>query len=298
MNIVKAPTGWALWAAAARPRTLPLSVAPVLAALALAYREAAAFHPGAALATLLAALCIQIGVNYYNDAADGERGADGPGRLGPPRAVAAGWVGAAMMKRAALASFAVAAGLGAYLIHVGGAPILALGAASLAAGWGYACGPRPISYTPFGEVFVVLFFGLGAVGGTYWLQTATLSPAAAILGAALGCPAAAVLMVNNHRDRAADARAGRRTLAIVVGPAKSVGIYAGLTAAPFALLPVAAIGGGLSGLWPGLAAAPFAMALIQRFRSEPPGPGLNGLLAQTAQFQALLALLICAGLLF
>lgn len=292
------PTGRRLWTAAARPRTLPLAAAPVVAAAALAWRETGTFQFGPAAAALLGALLLQIGVNYDNDAADGERGADGPGRLGPQRAVASGWTTAAAMKRAAFACFAAVAAIGVYLTAAGGPVIFVLGTASLLAGWAYAGGPRPIAYTPLGELFVFLFFGLAATGGTYWLQTAGVSPAAFTLGAALGCPAAAVLIVNNHRDRAADARAGRRTLALLIGPAKTIWVYAGLTAAAFPLLGATALLSGAGGVWAGWATVPMAAALIQRMRSEPPGPGLNGLLAQTAQFQAATALSVCAGLLF
>ena len=295
---VPRPSGWALWLAAARPRTLPLSAAPVLAALALAWREAGAFQVGPALAALVGAMLIQIGTNYYNDAADGERGVDGPDRLGPRRATALGWVSAATMKRAAFAAFGVAALLGTYLSWAGGWPILLLGALSLAAGWSYTGGPRPIAYTALGEVFVFLFFGLAAVCGAYWLQAGAVSPACVALAATLGLPAAAVLTVNNHRDRTSDARAGRRTLAIVLGPARTTAVYAALLLAAFALLPVLAGLSGDFGVLAGLAASPFALALIQRFRSEAPGPALNGLLAQTAQFQMVLTVLVCAGLLF
>lgn len=292
------PAGLALWLTAARPRTLPLSVAPVLAALALAWREAAGFHPGAAVAALAGAMLIQIGTNYYNDAADGESGADGPDRLGPRRATASGWASAAAVKRAALAAFALAAVAGLYLAWVGGWPILLLGATSLAAGWAYTGGPRPIAYTALGEVFVLAFFGLAAVCGTYWLQAGTVSPAAAALGGLLGLPAAAVLTVNNHRDRESDARAGRRTLAIRLGRAGTIRLYAGLLLGAFLLVPALTILSGDDGALAALAALPCAFALIQRMRSEPAGPGLNGLLAQTAQFQALLAAMIVAGLLF
>lgn len=295
---VERPAGWALWLTAARPRTLPLSAAPVLAALALAWREAGAFHPGAALAALAGAMLIQIGTNYYNDAADGERGADGPDRLGPRRATASGWASAAAVKRAAVAAFTGAAVAGAYLAWIGGWPILLLGCSSLAAGWAYTGGPRPIAYTALGEVFVLAFFGLAAACGTYWLQAGTVSPAAVALGTLLGLPAAAVLTVNNHRDRAADARAGRRTLAIRLGRGGTIRLYAALLLGAFAMVPALAVFSGDDGVLAALIVSPFAFALIQRMRAEPPGPGLNGLLAQTAQFQALLAAALCAGLLF
>lgn len=292
------PVGWKLWLLAARPRTLPLSAAPVLAALALAWRETAAVQILPGLAALLGAMLIQIGTNLYNDARDGERGGDGPDRLGPRRVTAAGWATAAAVRRAAWLCFGGAAALGLYLVWRGGGPILGLGALSLLCGWAYSGGPRPISHTPYGELFVLAFFGLGAVGGTYWLQTGGLSPACLLLGLLLGLPAAAVLLVNNHRDRVGDGRAGRRTLAIVLGPRRTLGLYALLLSGTFALTPLLAWAAAAAGALAGLTALPAALALIQRMRSEPPGPGMNGLLAQTAQFQALLATLIAAGLAF
>ena len=104
---------------------------------------------------------------------------------------------------------AVAALLGAYLIWVGGWPIFLLGVLSILSGWAYTGGPLPIAYTPLGELFVVAFFGLGAVCGTYWLCTETIAPAAIEAGLAVGCLTGAVLLVNNHRDAEADARVGR-----------------------------------------------------------------------------------------
>ena len=122
------------------------------------------------------------------------------------------------MASAAFHCFGAAAGAGLFLVFVGGWPILALGVASLVCGWAYSDGPAPIAYSALGEVFVLLFFGIFAVAGTVWLAAGSVGTASVLAGAALGLFAAAVLMVNNHRDRAEDARVGRRTLAILVGP--------------------------------------------------------------------------------
>ena len=157
-----------------------------------------------------------------------ERGGDGPDRVGPPRVTAMGLLSAADVKRGAAACFALAALMGLYLIAVGGWPILLLGVLSIAAGWAYTGGPWPIAYTPLGELFVIAFFGVGAVCGTYWLCTGTLGAAALTAGLALGLLAGAVLLVNNFRDVEADARVGRRTLAIMAGPRGTAWIYAGM----------------------------------------------------------------------
>jgi 1,4-dihydroxy-2-naphthoate octaprenyltransferase len=171
-------------------------------------------HVPALVAAAIAALLIQVATNLFNDIGDFERGADGPDRLGPTRAAAGGLLAPEAIKRAAYACFAVAALLGVYLVARGGALIVLIGLTSLIAGWSYSGGPRPISHSPLGELFVIVFFGLAAVCGVYWLCALKLSPAAALAGLALGLFAAAVLMINNIRDAAADARNGRKTLAI------------------------------------------------------------------------------------
>jgi 1,4-dihydroxy-2-naphthoate octaprenyltransferase len=196
----------------------------------------------------------------------------------------------------AIGCFAAAALIGCYLIWVGGWPIFLLGVASIVSGWAYNGGPLPVAYTPFGELFVVVFFGLGAVCGTYWLCTGHLDTAAINAGLALGFFAAAVLLVNNQRDVKADARVGRRTLAILAGPRITKCIYAAMVLAPFALL--APIGSALprGHVWPALMSLPFGALLINRFIHEPRERGLNRVLGQTVQVQALFGLLLCLGL--
>ena len=167
---------------------------------------------------LLAAVLIQAATNLHNDAADFERGADDPAtRLGPPRATAEGWLEAGQVKRAALGCFAAAFLLGMYLVWVGGWPILMIGVAAIGAGLAYTSGPRPIAYSALGEVFVFLFFGLAAVAGSYYLQVGQVSTLAVLAGAMLGFLAAAVLVVNNYRDRDNDRSAGKITLAVRLG---------------------------------------------------------------------------------
>ncbi|MEW6164754.1 MAG: 1,4-dihydroxy-2-naphthoate octaprenyltransferase [Pseudomonadota bacterium] len=291
------PTGWRVWWTAARPRTLPLAATPVLAGIALAWAEGAAPRWLAALATLLAALLIQIGTNLHNDAADHERGNDGADRLGPLRVTAAGWASAAAVRAASHLAFAAAFGLGVWLAVVGGWPIVAIGLASLAAGLAYSGGPRPISHTPCGELFVWVFFGVLAVAGSHWLQAERLSPAALLAGAALGLPAAAVLLVNNLRDVAADTRAGRRTLAAVLGADRARQLHAALMFAPFLALPaLAALLPGRHGLWLALLALPVCLRLVARMRAAR-GVALNGVLADTARAQFVFGLLLAIGLL-
>ena len=284
------------WVMAARARTLSLSLTPVAVGAALAWAAEGKVRWPAVLVALVGSMFIQIGTNLHNDALDSERGGDGPDRVGPPRVSAAGLLSGASVKRGAACCFAAAAVMGLYLVTIGGWPILLLGMLSILSGWAYTGGPLPIAYTPLGELFVLAFFGVGAVCGTYWLCAARLGTLAVEGGLALGLFAAAVLMVNNHRDVEADARAGRRTLAIVAGPSLSVRLYAGLMLAPFAMLPL--LGGHLprGHVWPALLALPLALALIRRFAQEPRGPGFNRILVRTAQMQFLFGLLLCLGL--
>ncbi len=285
------------WLSAFRPKTLPLSVTPVAVGLAVAWSEQASLSPGPAIATLAAALLIQIGTNLHNDVKDYERGADTSERLGPPRATAEGWLSPRQVRAGAYGSFAAAFAIGIYLAWVGGWPIVILGLASLLAGLGYTGGPKPLAYTPLGELFVWLFFGLGAVAGTGYLQTGHVTPLALWAGAALGLHAAAVLTVNNFRDQDSDRRAGRRTLVVLIGTRASRAVYAASILVPFLLPPFLWLSGQHDWvvLLP-LSALPGAATAVHRFTHAVPEPGLNVLLARTARLQALFGLLLAAGL--
>lgn len=268
-----------LYAAAARFKTLSLSQAPVLAAGWLA-AEAGLFRPGVTLAAMLGAGAIQLGTNLWNDAADAASGVDQPDRLGPPRMVALGLLDGRAVKRAALTSFVVAALAGVALAAVGGWPVVAVGLVSLGLGYLYSMGPRPLSGLPFGELLVIGFFGLVAVSTSAWLQgVGPFAPPTLAVGLVMGLPAAAVLMLNNHRDRGQDARAGRRTLAIVIGPGWSRAAYAGALAGTLGLALWLA-----PGPWLALPAALGAWLAADIWRL-PVSARLNRLLARTALFQ-------------
>lgn len=286
------PTGWRLWLVAMRPRTLTIAVAPVLAGAGWAWAEFHALRPLPLLLALLAALLIQAGTNLWNDLGDYLRGGDQPMRQGPPRVTALGWASPERVRWAARACFALAALAGLYLGWLGGWPIIALGAASLLAGWAYSGGPRPIAYTALGEIFVIGFFGLGAVAGTVWLMADVLSMRTLLVGTAIGLPAAGVLMANNYRDMEHDRLVGRRTLAIRLGLDGSKLAYAGFVLLPFPLLlaPIMPVGA-----WLTLLAAPWAVRLLLAFAATPRGPAFNALLAGTARYQLVLAALLAAG---
>jgi len=284
------------WIMAARPRTLTLSLTPVIVGAALAWAVEREMHWRAVAAALVASMLIQLGTNLHNDAADSERGGDGPDRVGPPRVTASGLLNATAVKRGAIVCFAVAATIGLYLAVIGGWPILLLGTLSILSGWAYTGGPLPIAYTPLGELFVVAFFGLGAVCGIYWLCSGVISTVAIETGLAIGLLTGAVLLVNNYRDAEADARVGRRTLAIVAGPGLTAWIYAGLMLLPFALLRP--IGDALprGSVWPALLALPVTIVMIYYFVREPRGRGFNRILVRTVFTQLLFGILLSLGL--
>jgi 1,4-dihydroxy-2-naphthoate octaprenyltransferase len=287
-----APSGFRLWWRAVRPRTLVIAVSPVLAGSALALAELKSVDLAVVAAALLGALAIQAGTNLYNDVADFLKGGDQPIRQGPARVTAMGWASPAEVKRAALVAFFIASLCGLYLVYAGGWPILLLGLLSLVAGWAYSLGPWPIAYTPLGELFVIAFFGLGAVGGSYYLQAHHLGRPVLALGLALGFIAAGVLMANNYRDIEPDRLAGRRTLAILVGPEMSKILYGLFLALPFALAfpPL-----GPSGGWLALLLLPAAFRLVHSFALESRGPAFNRILGGTAIFQLEFALLVALG---
>lgn len=292
----RSPTPRSPWLLAARPRTLSLSLTPVAVGATLAWATEHKIAWAAVLAALAGSALIQAGTNMQNDTLDSEPGGNAPDRFGPARATAHGLLSPLAVKRGALMCFALAAAVGIYLVTVGGWPILLLGLASIASGWAYAGGPRPIAYSPLGELFVVVFFGLGAVGGTYWLCTLQLTGAALAAGLAVGFFTAAVLLVNNHRDLEIDARVGRLTLPMAIGARATHWLFGALMLLPFALLPLLARDLPRGAPWPALLALAHALPLIARFAREPRGAGFNAILARTVQVQLLFAVLLCGGL--
>jgi 1,4-dihydroxy-2-naphthoate polyprenyltransferase len=292
LSVSGAGSNLALWIAAARPKTLVLAVAPVVAGIGLAVFQTGQLAAVTAMLTLIAAVSIQIGTNLHNDASDYERGTDTADRLGPPRATAEGWFSLEQVKRAAHLAFGIAFVIGLALVVRGGWPILAIGIASLVAGYAYTGGPRPIAYGPFGELYVLLFFGLAAVGGTYYLQTLTFDWPALAVGIALGLPAAAVLLLNNYRDLETDRIAGRRTLCHHLGRASARVLY-GLLLLGSVVILLFTFGPAIT--WPLLAAVPLGALLTFKLVRGDTGKQINPLLGQTGLFQAAVTLLLLVG---
>jgi 1,4-dihydroxy-2-naphthoate octaprenyltransferase len=282
---------------AARPRTLPAAIAPVLVGTSLAIRYGT-FHPIAFVAALLGAVLIQIGTNLSNDYSDARRGADSDERIGPVRVTAGGLVPPRQVLIATYLTFAAAVLCGAYLIAVAGWALLAVGAASILAGVLYTGGPRPYGYEGLGEVFVFLFFGLVAVTGSYFVQRRGLPWQAFVLAVPVGLLIAAILVVNNARDIDTDRRAGKRTLAVRLGRERTRVLFVAMIAVAFVTSWVPWFAGALSPwLFVTAAAAPLAVRVIQTVRTHADGPSLNEALARTAKLALVFCLLLCAGVL-
>ena len=293
------PSSLRIWLMAARPRTLPAAVAPVLVGTALA-ATLGTFKPLTFVAALVGALFIQVGTNLSNDYSDARRGADTEDRLGPVRVTAGGLVPPRQVLRATYIAFAAAVLAGAYLIATAGWELLAVGAASILAGVLYTGGPRPYGYEGLGEVFVFLFFGVVAVAGSYFAQTEDLAWEALVLAVPVGLLASAILVVNNVRDLETDRRAGKRTLAVRLGRARARALYAAMVYGAFITAPLAWAAGG-RGLSPWLllplVALPLAVPVVRIVRNRTDGPSLNGALARTGMLQLVFCVLLSAGLL-
>jgi 1,4-dihydroxy-2-naphthoate octaprenyltransferase len=288
-----------IWLMAARPRTLPAAVAPVLVGTALAATEGD-WHPLRFAAAMLGALFIQVGTNLSNDYSDARRGADTEDRLGPVRVTAGGLVPPRQVLVATSVAFGLAVLAGAYLIATAGWELLLIGAASILAGILYTGGPRPYGYEGLGEVFVFLFFGVVAVGGSYYVQTETMEWEALALSVPVGLLAAAILVVNNVRDLETDRRAGKRTLAVRMGRERSRALYAAMVYGAFVTAQVPWIAGSHSlepWLLLSLAALPLAPPLVRTVRQRTDGPSLNGALARTGMLQLVFCTLLAAGIL-
>lgn len=229
------------WIRAARPHSLPAGAAPVLAGSGLAAARGA-FAAGPFAAALAGALSLQLASNLANDYYDHVHGVDTEERKGFSRISGSGAVPAARVKRWMWGALAAAAVPGAYLIHVGGWPILALGVAAMLAAVTYTGGPWPYGYRGLGDPAVFVFFGLVAVSGTFYVQAGRWSLESLWLGAGPGALATAILVVNNLRDIDTDARAGKRTLAVMLGRRGTRGEYAGLCLLA-TLVPVAGVWG-------------------------------------------------------
>ena len=285
------PGGSAVWIEAARPRTLPAAIAPVLVGTAAADR----FIAWRAATAMIVSLAIQVGVNYANDYFDGMRGVDTPARSGPRRAVASGLTSPSRMRVAMLVAFGVAGIAGIALSIAVGWELLLVGALCFIAALGYSGGPKPYASRGLGELFVFLFFGLVATAGSTYVQDERLTIVAVLAAIPVGLLAAAILVANNMRDISSDRAAGKMTLAVRFGSARSQTLYRILVLGAFPWLVL--IAGRTDNPWPLL---PFAcLLLVPRLHrdvaSEEPAR-LVSVLVGTARLELVFAILLAVGL--
>lgn len=281
---------------AARPRTLPAAVPPVLVGSALA-AGADGFRADAFAAALVAALAVQVAVNYANDAADAARGADTEARTGPRRAVASGLLTPRQMWAGVAAAFAVAGLAGLYLTVIAGWVVVAIGVASLVAALGYTSGPA-YGYHGLGEVFVFVFFGMVATVGTRYVHDRHAPTEAWLLAMPIGLLVTAILVVNNLRDLDTDAAAGKRTLAVRIGRDSTRALFAALVVGPFLAVAGLAVTG-LAPAWSALAlaAAPLGFGPVRTVLGGATGPALISALESTARLHLAFGVLLAAGVL-
>ncbi|MBE7536801.1 MAG: 1,4-dihydroxy-2-naphthoate polyprenyltransferase [Opitutaceae bacterium] len=288
----------AVWISATRPRTLPAAVAPVIVGTAFALQKGTAVWPAAA-ACLAFAVLVQIGTNFANDYYDHAKGADTAERVGPIRAVASGLIRPQAMKRAAGIVFAVAFMTGLTLLRYGGWPMLVIGVTSIACGYAYTGGPFPLAYNGLGDLFVFIFFGLVAVGATYFVQAGCPSLEVWLAAAAVGLLAVNILLVNNYRDVETDARAGKRTLIVRLGRGFARWQFA-ITHLAALLVPMvlAARSGRFGWVLLPLVLTPEAVRQGVRLRKARTPGDLIVLLGETGRYLAIYSLTLSVGVVF
>jgi len=287
MNSV-ATNSLSTWIAGARPRTLPAAIAPVVVATALAGKDSQVLP---ALLALIVSLALQVGVNYANDYSDGIRGTDND-RIGPMRITASGLATPKQVRSAAFISFAVAAFAGLALAISTSWWLIAVGALSIAAAWGYTGGKNPYGYFGLGELFVFIFFGLVATIGTYYVQTDQIFGQSILAGTILGLLACAILVINNIRDRAKDEVVGKRTLAVRLGDRRSRILYSALVIAPYFLTI------GFRAPWTALTllTLPLTVSILRGIWSGLEGGALIALLGKTGKLQMFFSLTLSLAL--
>jgi len=295
MNDATRPGKLAIWVLAARPKTLPAAVLPVVIGGVLAHADGA-FVLAPCLAALAGALLIQIGTNFVNDLFDFLKGTDDDARIGPVRVTQAGLVTPTHMKIAIIVVFKLAVFVGIYLTMRAGWPVVVIGLSSILCGVLYTAGPRPLGYLGLGDLFVLLFYGPVAVGGTYYVITLDIMPAVLALSIPPALMATAILVVNNLRDVDGDRRAGKRTLAVRFGRSFARLEYVTLVLAA-ACFPLLFAFGETGRPWVALTllVLPAAVSTMRTVLRETDGPVLNGALAATGRLMLLYGLLFAIG---
>jgi 1,4-dihydroxy-2-naphthoate octaprenyltransferase len=282
------------WLLAARPKTLSAAVVPVLVGSALAAHEPAAVSWWVFVCALCAAVLIQVATNLINDAIDFKKGTDTAERLGPTRVTQAGLISPGAVMRAAVLCLMGAAWFGIPLIYRGGWPMLVVGLVSIAMAYAYTGGPYPLAYHGLGELFVLLFFGFIAVGGTFYAHSLQLTQSALLAGFACGALATVLLVINNLRDVDGDRRSNKKTLVVRFGETFARGEIVFFALSPFAMLALLASTRDQWGLLLPLAALPLAgVVIVRALRGK--GAQLNGALAMGGALQWVFGVLFVLG---
>lgn len=282
------------WVSGARPRTLPAALSPVVVGTAVAALQGRVI-PARALLAVVVALALQVGTNYANDYSDGIRGTD-VSRVGPARLVASGVFSPRSVLVAAAVAFAVAAAAGLVLAALAGWWLVVVGALCIAAGWLYTGGPRPYGYTGFGEVSVFVFFGVVATVGSAYVHLERITALAVFASLPVGLIATALLVVNNLRDIPTDAAAGKQTLAVRIGDARTRRLYAVLVVVGAASPVFVASAFRLPWAALGVAGVPLAAQLAAVVGAGTRDRELIAVLAGTARLQLVVSVLFAAGL--
>lgn len=286
------------WVEASRPKTLPAAIIPVMVGTALAAAHRTADYPEAAVC-LVFALLVQVGTNFANDYFDFVQGADTSARVGPRRAVAAGLIAPRAMLRATWLVLGAAFAVGLLLVREGGWELLPVGVISIVCAIAYTGGPFPLGYNGLGDLFVFLFFGLVAVGATFYVQAGFIAPDAVSAAAAIGLLAANILVANNYRDAETDARAGKKTLVVRFGKKFAVWQYSLSHVVALLCPPALMVSGGYA--WPvllPLLLTPLAVAQTRRLAASRDPREQIALLGATARYLALYGVLLSGGLIW
>ncbi len=205
-----------IWVLASRPKTLPAAVAPIFVGSAVAFNNDK-LNIWAAIIALICSLLIQIGTNFVNDLYDFLKGTDDENRVGPTRALSAGWISPSQMKFAIYLTFGITFLLGLSLVYHAGLVVLLIGVLSIFAGYSYTAGPFPLAYNGLGDIFVFVFFGIVATVGTYFVQAIEFSVFALLASIPVGLLITNILVVNNYRDADLDKKKKKLTLAVIFG---------------------------------------------------------------------------------
>ena len=284
-----------LWVLAARPKTLPAAVAPVMVASAVAFADGN-FALLPAIGCLVCAIMLQIAVNFANDYFDYKNEIDSDERMGPVRVTQSGLIPPGQVKNAMIFTLMLAGLIFLYLISVGGALVVVIGISSILAALAYSGGPYPLASNGLGELFVFIFFGLVAVCGTYFIQAGELSTLVLIASIPPGLLVTAIMVVNNHRDRETDKKAGKNTLAVILGHKWTVREYSLLLVISYTVplcmmfIPSVSVAVCLP-----LLTLPYGLSLIKEVRTVR-GAALNETLAKSARLSLFFSILFAVGL--